>query len=152
MSMPFRFGATTAAACLVVAPSVWGQQTKGDQDIRHRRAAFTLMSSYFERLVQTAEGGRPYDPKAALKDAQTVEALSKLPWAGFVPGSESGNTRASPDIWLEEERFRSLALDMQDQVQKLRAVAETEDLNQLKAAVGIARKSCGACHDVFRLK
>ena len=45
-----------------------------------------------------------------------------------------------------------MALDMQGKVSQMRAAAQAGDLLQLKAAVGVARKSCGACHDVFRLK
>lgn len=151
---------SSSQSCLVVAlvlaavcPGVLAQPSRGEQDIKHRRAAFTLIGSYFERLVQTAEGGRPYQPEVALKDAQTVEILSKLPWSAFAPGSEQGGgTKASPDIWLEDDRFQQLALDMQSKVSQVRAATQAGDLAQIKAAVGVARKSCGACHDVFRLK
>lgn len=89
--------AATAVADNSPAPT----DLKSEQKIKHRRAAFTLMSSYFSRILNVVEGEVRYDRNGVLQDAKTVEMLSKLPWAGFVPGTEYGNTRAKPDIWLD---------------------------------------------------
>jgi hypothetical protein len=58
------------------------------------------MSTYFSRLLQTVEGDRPFNPSLIISDARNVETLSWLPWEGFVPGSERGDTKAMSNICL----------------------------------------------------
>jgi len=128
------------------------QDPKSERMINHRRAAFTLMSSYFSRILNVVEGEVEYDKDSVIQSARTVEILSKLPWVGFVPGTEFGDTRAKPEIWLEEDDFEKLAVDMQNKVRDLRIAAEKGDPAQIKLAFVTARKSCGACHDRFRKK
>lgn len=130
----------------------FAQDLKSELQIRHRRAAFTLMASYFSRILNVVEGEVAYNRQAVIDNARLVETLSRLPWDGFAPGTEFGDTRAKPDIWLDEDRFRELAGDMQKKVRALRVAAESGDLARVKNAFVVARKSCGACHDEFRKK
>lgn len=140
-----------AAAALFAGPAS-GQDRKAEQSIKHRRAAFVLMSTYFSRLLQTVEGGRPFDPVQVAKDARLVEAISRLPWEGFAPGTERGDTRAREEIWLDEDRFRSLAAKLQTRTTELSQAAETGSLPRLKAAFEQTRDACDACHKEFRRK
>jgi cytochrome c556 len=137
-------------AGLVLTTGVQAQDRKIEQAIKHRRAALTLMGTYVNRLVQTADGGRPYDAAKTLADATVVEFLSRLPWEGFVDGSDRGDTRALTDIWLEEERFRKMALDLETRSSALKVAAETGDLKKIKQALGPMRDACNACHKAFR--
>ena len=81
------------------------QDPKSERMINHRRAAFTLMSSYFSRILNVVDGEVDYDKNSVIQSARTVEMLSKLPWIGFAPGTEFGDTRAKPEIWLEEDEY-----------------------------------------------
>ena len=138
------------ASTLVCTGLTQAQDRKAEQAIKHRRAAFTLMSTYFSRLLQTVEGDRPFDPTLVAADARTVEMLSRLPWGGFAPGTERGETRAKEDIWLEEDRFKQLAQDLQRQTTELSRVAAGGDLSQLKIAFHKTRDICATCHKAFR--
>lgn len=129
-----------------------GQDRKIEQAIKHRRAAFTLMSTYFSRILQAVEGDRPFDAKQVLMDARMVETISRLPWEGFAPGSERGDTKAKEDIWFEEERFKKLGSELEGKTTLLAKAAETGDIRQIKVAFGSARDTCAACHDAFRKK
>jgi len=128
------------------------QDPKSERMINHRRAAFTLMSSYFSRILNVVDGEVDFDKNSVIQSARTVEMLSKLPWIGFAPGTEFGETRAKPEIWFEEDEFEKLAVDMQNKVRDLRIAAEKGDRAQIKLAFVTARKSCGACHDRYRKK
>ena len=96
--------------CTLAAPVALAQDRKAEQAIKHRRAAFVQMSTYFSRLFQTVEGDRPFDPVMVAKDARLVEELSRLPREGFAPGTEHGDTKAKEEIWLDEEHFKRLAV------------------------------------------
>lgn len=137
--------------CHAASPAL-AQDRKAEEAIKHRRAAFVLMSTYFSRLLQTVEGGRPFDPAQVIKDARLVEEISRLPWEGFAPGSERGETRAKEDIWLDEDRFRALATKLQAKTTELNKAAATGSLPLLKLAFEQTRDACDACHKEFRKK
>jgi cytochrome c556 len=77
--------------------------------------------------------------------------MSKLPWAGFVEGSDKGDTKAKPQIWAEKAKFNEYAEKMQAEMAKLDAAAKTGNLDSIKAAVGAVGGSCKTCHDAFRM-
>ena len=127
------------------------QFAKAEDAIKYRRAAMTVMSAHFGRVAAMASGKAPFDAKAAADNAEIATYMSKLPFAGFVPGSDKGGeTRAEPKIWNEMDKFRSDATQMQDAMAKLNVAAKSGNLDQIKAAVGETGKSCKACHDAYR--
>ena len=139
-------------ALLVCGNGFAQEDKKIEQAIKHRKAAFTLMATYWSRLLQTVDGTRPYDPNAVIVDAKKVEYLSRLPWEGFVAGSERGDTKAKDDIWLDEDQFKKMAKDLEAKTSNLVTVAELKDQKKLKVAFEQARDSCNACHKEFRKK
>ena len=142
-----------ALLTLFVSSSSFAQEDrKMEQAIKYRKAAFTVMSAYWSRILQTVEGDRPYDANAVIVDAKRVEYLSRLPWEGFVAGSERGDTKAKEDIWLEEDQFKKLAKDLEVKTTNLVKVAELKDPKKLKTAVEQTRDVCSACHKEFRKK
>ena len=149
---PARLRLVLCLSSLVIGSVAFAQDRKAEQAIKHRRAAFTLMSTYFSRLLQTVEGDRPFDPVLVAKDARLVEDLSRLPWEGFAPGTERGDTRAKEDIWLDEEHFKRLAVELQARTADLSKVAGSGDLARLKVSFEQARDVCNACHKEFRRK
>jgi len=129
---------------------VQAQDRKIEQAIKHRKAAFTLMATYVNRMVQTVDGHRPFDAKQMAQDAKAVELLSKLPWEGFVEGSERGDTRAKDDIWFEDEKFKRYANDLQVKTAAVTTAAESGDIKRFKTAVSQMRDACNVCHKAFR--
>ena len=51
------------------------QDRKIEQAIKHRKAAFTLMATYVNRMVQTVDGHRPFDAKQM---AQEIVSNTRL--------------------------------------------------------------------------
>ena len=83
-------------------------------------------------------------------NAEIATIMSKLPYAGFVEGSDKGETRAEPKIWTEMDKFRAAAAKMQDEMAQLNVVAKTGNVDAIKAQVAETGKACKACHDVYR--
>ncbi len=139
--------AALAAAALPAA----AQFAKPEDAIRYRRAGMTMMSAHFGRVAAMANGRVPFDAKVAADNAELATTLSKLPYAGFIPGTESGgDTKAKPEIWTEPDKFRAAAGKMQDEMVKLNTAAKAGNLDALKAAAGEVGKACKACHDTYR--
>jgi cytochrome c556 len=147
--MPALMVAAGLATFAVSLPAA-AQFAKPEDAIRYRRAAFTVMSTHFGRVAAMANGRIPFDAKAVADNAEIATIMSKLPYAGFVEGSDKGETRAEPKIWTEMDKFRAAAAKMQDEMAQLNVVAKTGNIDAIKAQVAETGKACKACHDVYR--
>jgi len=129
------------------------QFAKPEDAIKYRQSSLSVMGTHFGRLAGMAQGKIPYDAKAAADNAAVVEFMSKLPWAAFGEGTDQGgNTKAKPEIWSDNAKFKDAAEKMQAEVAKLAVAAKTGKLDDLKTAVGATGGSCKNCHDSFRNK
>jgi cytochrome c556 len=143
------FAALTVAGFATALPAL-AQFAKPEDAIKYRRSAMTVLSAHFGRVGAMASGRAPFDAKAAADNAAIVEYMSKLPFAGFIDGTDKGETRAKPDIWTQREKFNAAAVKMQEEVGKLNVAAKGGNLEQIKAAFGAAGQACKACHDAYR--
>ena len=126
------------------------QFQKPEDAIKYRKAAFTVMGTHFGRIGAMASGKAPFDAAAAAANADIVATMSMLPYAGFIEGTATGDTRAKPEIWTERAKFDLAASKMQEEVVKLNVAAKSGNLDQIKLAFGAAGQSCKACHDNYR--
>lgn len=139
-----------AGACLVSAGPAAAQFTKPEDAIKYRRAAFTMSAAHFGRVSAMANGRVPFDAKALLDNAEIATMATKLAYAGFINGTDKGDTRARPEVWSEMDKFRAAASKMQDEMGQLNAVAKTGNLSAIKAKVGDVASACKACHNNYR--
>jgi cytochrome c556 len=137
-------------AALTLSTTAHAQFQKPEDAVKYRKAAFTVMGAHFGRVGAMANGKVPFDAKVAAENMAIVETMSKLPWAGFVAGTDKGDTRALPEIWTEAADFKAGADKMQAEVSKLAATAKTGNLDALKTAFGSVGQTCKACHDDYR--
>ena len=144
------FFALAAAASLGTALPAAAQFAKPEDAIKYRKAAFTVMAAHFGRVAAMANGRIPFDAKAAADNAEIATMVSKLPYAGFVDGTDKGDTKAKPEIWAERDKFNAAAASMQEEMVKLNAAAKTGNLDAIKAAAGNVGKACKGCHDTYR--
>jgi cytochrome c556 len=144
--------ALIASLASLTAPAS-AQFAKPEDAIKYRQNAFYVMSQHFGRIGAMTSGKLPFDAKFAAESAAIVADMAKLPSAAFGAGTEQGgNTRAKPEIWTEQVKFRESNDKMLTESVKLAAVAKTGDLGALKAAFGATADTCKSCHDAFRNK
>jgi cytochrome c556 len=139
-----------AVAGLATALPAAAQFQKPEDAIKYRKAAFTVMATHFSRVGAMAAGRVPFDAAVAAANADLVATMSKLPFAGFVDGTSTGDTKAKPEIWSNRAKFDAAATKMQEEAAKLNAAAKTGNLDAIKAAFGSTGQACKACHDDFR--
>ncbi|AOS81944.1 MULTISPECIES: c-type cytochrome [Hydrogenophaga] len=139
-----------ALAAVAVSAPATAQFQRPDDAIKYRKASFTVLATHFSRVGAMANGRMPFDAKVAAESAGIAEAMSKLPWEAFGPGTDKGDSRAEPEVWTEQAKFKAASEKMMTEVAKLNAAAKTGNLDQIKAAFGAAGASCKACHDDFR--
>lgn len=141
--------ALALAATTLAAPAM-AQFQKPEDAIKYRKAGFTVLATHFGRLGAMANGRMPFDAKVAAESGAILEVAARLPWEGFGPGTDKGDTRALPAIWTEQAKFKAAGDKMQTEVAKVAAAAKTGNLDAIKASFGAAGATCKACHDDFR--
>ncbi len=148
--MKFVASLVVAAAAITVALPASAQFAKPEDAVKYRQSALFVMAQHFGRIGAMVNGRVPYDAKAAIDNAEVVEAMSKLPWAGFVAGATS--QKAKPEIWTEPAKFKEYHEKLVSETPKLLAAAKTNNLDNLKAAFGATAGACKTCHDAFQNK
>ncbi|MBX3606124.1 MAG: cytochrome c [Piscinibacter sp.] len=144
------FPSFVLAALAATALPAAAQFAKPEDAIRYRKAGMTVMAAHFGRVAAMANGRIPFDAKAAADNAEIATFMSKLPFAGFIDGTDKGDTRAKPEIWAEMDKFRAGASKMQEEMAKLNAVAKGGSQDAIKAAAGEVGKACKGCHDQYQ--
>ncbi|NEX61422.1 c-type cytochrome [Noviherbaspirillum galbum] len=144
------------AAMIAVPFSVQAQAqspfAKPEDAVKYRQSAFSILGTHTGRVGAVVKGDKPYDKAAVEADVAVMETMSKLPWSAFPAGSDLPNSKAKPEIWKEQDKFKAAAEKMQGEVSKLSTAAKSGDLNAIKTAFGAVGQSCKACHDNYRNK
>lgn len=143
---------TLAAGLFAALPASAQTFAKAEDAIKYRQGAFNVIGSHFGPLGAMATGKMPYNARSAAANAEVVAYMAPLPFAGFIPGSDKGQTRAKAEIWKDNAKFKAGAEKFQAEAAKLNTAAKSGDLNQLKAAFADAAQTCKSCHDNFRSK
>ena len=142
-----------AATLIVLCASASAQFAKPEDAIKYRQSALFVMGQHFGRIGAMASGKAPFDAKAAADNAEIVAEMAKLPWVGFLAGTDKGgNTKAKPEIWTEQAKFKESSEKLMAETAKLSAAAKTGNLDTLKTAFAATADTCKSCHDTFRNK
>ncbi len=147
-------------ACIAVATTLFALATpasaqfaKPEDAIKYRQSSFSVMGTHFGRIGAMVNGRVPFDAKIAAENAEIVAEMAKLPWAAFGPGTDKGgNTRAKPEIWTEQAKFKEYSEKMVAETSKLSAAAKAGNLDTLKTAFGATAATCKTCHDAYQAK
>jgi cytochrome c556 len=147
-------------ACIAIASSLLAlsapaaaQFAKPEDAIKYRQSAYFVMGQHFGRIGAMANGKAPFDAKSAADNAEVVVNMAKLPWVAFGPDTDKGgNTKAKPEIWTEQAKFKENSEKLQAETVKLAAAAKTGSLDNLKTAFSATAETCKGCHDAYRSK
>jgi len=141
-----------AAAIIGFSGTASAQFAKPEDAIKYRKNALFVMQQHYARVGAMASGRVPFDAKVAAENAAIAETMSRLPWAAFGEGTDKGDTKALPEVWKEQAKFKAAAEKMEGEMSKLAAAAKTGNLDSVKTAFQSTSASCKACHDDFRGK
>jgi cytochrome c556 len=128
------------------------EMSREDYAIKFRRSSFTTMTWYLGTMSRMVKGEMPYDKAVFARNAEYVAFLSKLPKDGFIPGTDSGDTKAKPEIWSKADKFKEANDNMEKETAKLAELAKGGNFDALKDQYGKMQKTCKACHEEFKKK
>ncbi|HEV2896282.1 MAG TPA: cytochrome c [Pseudaminobacter sp.] len=121
--------------------------------IADRKAVMKENGKQVGVLVKMVQGEADFDAAAVMAALtrlnENVQAIDVA--ASFPPGSDKGDTTASPKIWEDMAGFQA-AVDKFKAVTAEAAAAPAQDLEALKPQVAAIGQSCSSCHEAFRIK
>ncbi len=126
-------------------------QAKPDVLVKQRQAGMTMIGKYWGPIGGMASGKTPYNAERVARNAPILVVLSKLPWDGFAESTKDVKSKARPEVWTDNAKFKTAADRMQKAIAQLAKVS-TGDEATIKAALSEVGKTCGGCHDDFREK
>ena len=88
----------------------------------------------------------------AVEQAAKLKTLEAAFVKLFPAGSDKGETKALPTVWSDWAGFQAASKASDAAYDKLAVAAGSGDMAALTAAFGDTGKTCGACHDKFRVK
>jgi cytochrome c556 len=137
---------------LFVCSTQYALAAKPEQAIKYRRGVFSVIGWNFGSMAAMVKGKKPYDAKVFARNAEVVAFMSQLPLEGFTPGSEKGDTKAKPEIWLDMDDFKAKLEKMQQEALALSRVAQAGNFDAAKSQLGETGQACKACHKKYRNK
>ena len=126
-----------------------------DRQIKARQSVMQLYSFNLGLLGAMAKGEAEYNAEQASAAAANLDALVNMKNGAMWPqGSDAtanpGKTRAKLENWTEYPKAAEKGMALKEAAAKMAGEAGN-GLEALQAAIGPVGKSCGGCHDTFRV-
>ncbi len=155
-SLPYREESTVkpwitrsiGALSLVLVAATGHAETRMQADIGYRKAVMVALQWNLIHIAQMLRHQRPYNAAALQSEAQAISALSAMPWAAFVPGSDRGRTRAKFTIWQNPAAFSREVRNFESEAADL-AAAAPHGLAAVGRPLMAVAHGCHACHHRF---
>jgi cytochrome c556 len=153
--MKFRFGLTAIAiAALAGGIAIAEAQTNAAASITARQDAMKAQGGAMRTLTPIVRGEQPWSQQAAVQAATTLNNVSKAIPTVFPQGSgpEAGKTDALPVIWQNFGDFQAKSKALETESAKLLQLAQAGDEAGFKAQFPAVGRTCGGCHETYRVK
>ena len=123
-----------------------------ERAVKYRQSAYYLMGQHLSKINAVIKGEMPYNKATLEMNAELLVMMSRVVFDAFPAGSDSGATKAKPEIWREMDKFKKLSQASQSELDKLLAAAKTGDMAAIEVRFREASKSCKQCHDQYKTK
>ncbi|MET0004684.1 MAG: cytochrome c [Candidatus Thiodiazotropha sp.] len=137
------------SSLICASPVAWADDI--ERAVEYRQGVMNVFGWNMKAMSNMMKGKIPFDQKVFAhhaKDLASASGLNLLP--GFPEDSESEESDALPEIWMEFDDFEA---KYQKLAEAARGLSETE-VNGDKASLGRALettgKACKACHKKYK--
>ena len=115
--------------------------------IAERKANFKANAAAI-KAINAALGGGDFD--TVITQATTIADWARVMPDYFPENSDSGDTKARADIWMDFDGFKSRASANEQAALTLISTAKTEDVSATFGALKALGGTCKSCHDNFK--
>ena len=120
--------------------------------VKERMDLMKSLGASMKTLKDQVMGSGEADRTAVAREAAAIATHAEGITSKFPKGSLEGPSEAKPEIWTRWADFEAAAEDLATAARQLEMTAEAGDGPALKASFGAVAKSCGSCHQEFRVK
>ena len=138
--------ALVAVASTAVSTAAFGLM---DDPITTRKNLMQSNGASMGAAQAMLKGEIPFDARVAMAALQNFESVGYSFGDYFPPGSDQGDTRASPKIWEEMAEFQQYIADFRQNAADAIA-AKPATLEAFQTAMDSIGKNCQTCHQEFR--
>lgn len=145
--------AWVVAAVLMAAVPAWAVAGAADDAIEFRQGIFRALEWNLSEMGAMVQGRKPFDSARFVKQAERVEQLSRMPWEGFVEGTDGSmqpSSRARGEVWYQNEQFNHLMDELGARSSALVEAAQSGERDELRPLFGRVAQTCKRCHDRYR--
>lgn len=144
---------SVVAISLAIGTVAYAGGHGGNPAVKARNAHMGLYGFNLGILGDMAKGTTEYNAEAAASAAKNLATLAALDQSAYWPeGTAQGEvegSRAKAEIWTDGGGAIQKAQDLATASAALAEVAGN-GLDALRAGIGPAGATCGACHEVYR--
>lgn len=141
--------ALLALAASVAAPAA-AQFAKPEDAYKYRTSVMFLQSQHMGRINGQLRSDKP-NLAVVADNAAILDTVNRLFMTAFPEGSDMlANSRAKPEIWKDQAKFKQYGERLNGDVAKLVAAANSGDLAATRSSFQAVGQVCKACHDDFR--
>jgi cytochrome c556 len=139
-----------AAAAVAIAGVAFGVAFAADGTHDARIGMMKQIGGAAGSLAAIAKGTKPYDAEAVKTALTTIATTAKAFPDQFKPGTETGDSEASPKIWENMDDFKARAAKLSGDAEMALATLPA-DAAAVGAAVNTIGGNCGGCHQLYRI-
>ncbi len=138
------------AAAVAMAAPAFAQFAKPEDAYKYRASVMFLQGQHMGRINAQLKSDKP-NLSAIAENAAILDTVNRLSFTAFPEGSDMvGNSRAKPEIWKDQAKFKQYAERLNGDVAKLLAASKAGDLSSTRSSFQAVAQVCKACHDDFR--
>ena len=143
------FSTLTVLLLLLVAHSLSAQDQPG-AIISYRISVMKAIGGHTGALFSIVKGGLKEYQDLLLHHTRSIHEASRNVTRMFPQGTDSGKTRAKPEIWNKWKEFEKSAARMESESAKLVELAESGRFSEFAKSVSTLGRTCKGCHKRFR--
>lgn len=154
--MRMQLRRATQVIIMATAMALGFGRTSGAADdpanvVKYRQTMMKTQEGHLLEIVAILKGEVSFNSHL-VPHAEANKAIGEMVGDLFPPGSVTPESRASPKIWQNWDKFQEAVGLLRSETAKLAEVAASGDLGAVGAQLGNVGKACGNCHNQFRLK
>ena len=151
--MKKQFAVLVLLAGLVTAPVALSHLESTAFYQSYRQSAFAIIGANFGPMRSMIKGEMPWDDAMFQGFAKDLATATQLDIArGFPAGTETGRTRAKPNLWENMDDFKSKLADLERESDKLAVVAASGNKKAILQQFQKTGGTCKNCHDEYKSK
>ncbi len=137
-----------SAIGLVIFSSMISSAVVAQADVIAERKANFKANAAAMKAINAALGGGDFD--TVITQATTIADWARVMPDYFPENSDSGDTKARADIWMDFDGFKSRASANEQAALTLISTAKIGDVSATIGALKALGGTCKSCHDNFK--